>query len=335
MEQIAVHEIPGFRFGQVENIEGGTGCTVILCPDGAVTGVDVRGGSPGTRDTDALDPVCNREVVHSVVLTGGSAFGLDAAGGVMRRLEEAGIGRDVSVTVVPNVCSAVLFDLKFGDPKIRPDVAMGYAACEEALKGLPFLEGNHGAGTGCLVGKVCGPDYGVKGGIGACAYRQGDLMVGAVVACNAMGNVMENGRVLAGARNPENTGFVDAETWMVENRLEQWDVFSGKFVGQNTVIGCVVTNAALHKGQANKLAAVAQNGVARAVRPANATFDGDTMFAMCSGQVSVDPDVVGILAARAVEQAIIRSVRAAESLHGRVALRDLPFGAMFEERKEQ
>ena len=333
MEQIAVHEIPGFRFGQVENIRGGTGCTVILCPQGAVTGVDVRGGSPGTRDTDALNPVCNREFVHSVVLTGGSAFGLDAAGGVMRRLEEAGIGRDVSVTVVPNVCSAVLFDLKFGDPKIRPDVAMGYAACEEALKGLPFLEGNHGAGTGCLVGKVCGPDYGVKGGIGACAYRQGDLMVGAVVACNAMGNVMENGRVLAGARNPENTGFVDAETWMVENRARQWDVFSGKFVGQNTVIGCVVTNAALNKGQAAKLAAVAQNGLARAVRPANATFDGDTMFAMCAGNVSADPDVVGILAARAVEQAIIRSVRAAETLHDRVALRDLPFGAMFEERK--
>ena len=333
MEQIQVHEIPGFRFGQVETIEGGTGCTVILCADGAVTGVDVRGGSPGTRDTDALDPVCNREVVHSVVLTGGSAFGLDAAGGVMRRLEEAGIGRDVGVTVVPNVCAAVLFDLKFGDSGIRPDLAMGYAAAEEALKGLPFREGNHGAGTGCLVGKVNGPDYGVKGGIGACAYRQGDLMVGAVVACNAMGDVVENGTILAGARNPENTGFVDAEAWMVENRDRQWDVFTGKFVGQNTVIGCVMTNAALNKGQANKLAAVAQNGIARAVRPAHCTFDGDTVFAMCAGSVSADPDVVGILAARAVETAIQRGIRAAESLHGRVALRDLPFGALYEEKK--
>ncbi len=333
MEQIAVHEIPGFKFGQVEDIEGGTGCTVILCPEGAVTGVDVRGGSPGTRDTDALNPVCNREFVHSVVLTGGSAFGLDAAGGVMKRLEEARIGRDVLVTVVPNVCAAVLFDLKVGQTSVRPDYAMGYAACEEALKGLPFQEGNHGAGTGCLVGKVCGPEYGMKSGIGAFAYRQGDLVVGAVVACNAMGDVMENGRILAGARNPENTGFVDAETWMVENRLRQLDVFSGKFVGENTVIGCVMTNAALNKGQANKLASVAQNGIARAVRPANATFDGDTMFAMCSGQVSADPDVVGILAARAVENAIIRAVRTAESLHGRIALRDLPYGAMFEEQK--
>jgi len=333
MEQIAVHEIPGFQFGQVEDMEAGTGCTVILCPTGAVTGVDVRGGSPGTRDTDALDPVCNREFVHSVVLTGGSAFGLDAAGGVMKRLEEAGIGRDVGITVVPNVCAAVLFDLKFGRTDVRPDLAMGYSACERALEAQPFQEGNHGAGTGCVVGKVCGPERGMKGGIGACAYRQGDLMVGAVVACNAMGDVLEQGRILAGARNPENTGFVDAETWMVENRLRQLDVFSGKFVGENTVIGCVVTNAALNKGQAKKLAAVAQNGLARAVRPANATFDGDTMFAMCAGQVSADPDVVGILAARAVENAIIRSVRMAESLHGRVALRDLPFGAIYEERK--
>ena len=333
MEEIKIHEIPGFQFGQAEDIAGGTGCTVILCRDGAVTGVDVRGGSPGTRDTDALDPVCNRELVHSVVLTGGSAFGLDAAGGVMRKLEEERIGRDVQITVVPNVCAAVLFDLKFGKGNIRPDIAMGYAAAQEALKGLPFREGNHGAGTGCLVGKVCGPDYGVKGGIGAFAYQQGDLMVGAVVACNAMGDVVEDGEILAGARNPENTGFVDAETWMVANRTRQWDVFSGKFVGQNTVIGCVVTNAALNKGQANKLAAVAQNGIARAVRPAHCTFDGDTMFAMCSGQVSADPDVVGILAARAVEKAIQRSVRAAESLHGRIALGDLPFGAMAEEQK--
>ena len=333
MEQLAVHEIPGFLFGQVEDLEGGTGCTVILCPEGAVTGVDVRGGSPGTRDTDALDPVCNRAFVHSVVLTGGSAFGLDAAGGVMRRLEEERIGRDVGITVVPNVCAAVLFDLKTGDPAVRPDVAMGYAACGEALKGRPFLEGNHGAGTGCTVGKLCGAERGMKSGIGAFAIRQGDLMVGAVVACNAMGDVLENGRILAGARDPENTGFTGCEDWLVENRTRQLDVFSGRFVGENTVIGCVVTNAALNKGQANKLASVAQNGVARAVRPANATFDGDTMFAMCGGTVTADPDVVGILAARAVETAICRAVRAAESRYGRVALRDLPFGAMAEEKK--
>lgn len=326
MEKIEIHEIPGFLFGQAEDLAAGTGCTVILCPEGAVTGVDVRGGSPGTRDTDALDPVCNREVVHSVVLTGGSAFGLDAAGGVMKKLEEERIGRDVSVTVVPNVCAAVLFDLKCGSMEVRPDSAMGYAACEDALKGQPFREGNFGAGTGCTIGKIRGAEYAMKGGIGACAFRQGELMVGAIVACNAMGDVLENSRIIAGARNDDDTGFADTEAWLVSNGQRQRDIFSGKYVGENTVIGCVVTNAAMTKSQAAKLAAVAQNGIARAVRPANATFDGDCMFAMCRGTVSFDPDAVGILAAKAVEEAIIRSVRKAQSLHGRVALCDLPFG---------
>lgn len=325
MEKIAIHEIPGFSMGQVEDLEAGTGCTVILCRSGAVTGVDVRGGSPGTRDTDALDPVCNREHVHSVVLTGGSAFGLDAAGGVAKKLEEEGIGRDVMVTVVPNVCAAVLFDLKFGRMDVRPDLAMGYAACEKALEGGPFLEGNHGAGTGCTVGKIRGPQFAMKGGIGACAYRQGDLMVGAIVACNAMGDVLESGKIIAGARNDDDTGFADSEGWLIANGRRQKDIFSGKFVGENTVIGCVITNAGLNKNQANKLAAVAQNGIARAVRPANATFDGDAIFAMCRGNVPADPDAVGSMAARAVEEAIVRSVRMAETLHDRIALQDLPF----------
>ena len=170
MERMMIHEIPGFSFGQVQDLAAGTGCTVILCPEGGVTGVDVRGGSPGTRDTDALNPVCNREVVHAVVLTGGSAFGLDAAGGVMKKLEEVGVGRDVMVTVVPNVCAAVLFDLKFGSMEIRPDGAMGYAACEAALRELPFQEGNFGAGTGCTIGKIRGAQFSMKGGIGACAF---------------------------------------------------------------------------------------------------------------------------------------------------------------------
>ena len=326
MERISIHEIPGFCFGQEQDQEAGTGCTVILCPDGAVTGVDVRGGSPGTRDTAALDPVCNRAVVHSVVLTGGSAFGLDAAGGVMKKLEEERIGRDVMVTVVPNVCAAVLFDLKFGRMDVRPDIAMGYAACTRALEGEALREGNFGAGTGCTIGKLLGADCSMKGGIGAAAFREGDLMVGAVVACNAMGDVLDQGSILAGARNHENTGFADSEAWLVAHGQRQKDIFSGKFVGENTVIGCVMTNAALNKSQAAKLAAVAQNGIARAVRPANATFDGDCMFAMCRGDVPVDPDAVGILAARAVEAAIVRSVCEAESLHGWPAVRDLPFG---------
>ena len=196
MERIELHEIPGFSFGQVQDVAAGTGCTVILCPQGAVTGVDIRGGSPGTRDTAALDPLCNRSVVHAVVLTGGSAFGLDAAG---------------------------------------------------ALQGGPLQEGNFGAGTGCTVGKIRGAKFAMKGGIGCCAYRQGDLMVGAVVACNAMGDVWDHGQIIAGARNDENTGFANSEEWLIAHGERQLDVFSEKFVGQNTVIGCVVTNAALTK----------------------------------------------------------------------------------------
>ena len=187
-------------------------------------------------------------------------------------------------------------------------------------------EGNFGAGTGCTVGKIRGAKFAMKGGIGCCAYRQGDLMVGAVVVCNAMGDVWDHGQIIAGARNDENTGFANSEEWLIAHGERQLDVFSEKFVGQNTVIGCVVTNAALTKPQTAKLAAVAQNGIARAVRPANATFDGDSMFAMACGSVPADPDAVGILAARAVEEAICRGVRAAESLHGRPAIRDLPFG---------
>ena len=225
MERIELHEIPGFSFGQVQDVAAGTGCTVILCPQGAVTGVDIRGGSPGTRDTAALDPLCNRSVVHAVVLTGGSAFGLDAAGGVMKKLEEEKIGRDVLVTVVPNVCAAVLFDLKFGAMDVRPDGAMGYAACEAALQGGPLQEGNFGAGTGCTVGKIRGAKFAMKGGIGCCAYRQGDLMVGAVVACNAMGDVWDHGQIIAGARNDENTGFANAEEWLIAHGERQLDVF--------------------------------------------------------------------------------------------------------------
>jgi L-aminopeptidase/D-esterase-like protein len=202
---------------------------------------------------------------------------------------------------------------------------MGYAACEKALEGGPFQEGNHGAGTGCTVGKIRGPQFAMKGGIGACAYRQGDLMVGAIVACNAMGDVLEKGKIIAGSRNDDDTGFADSEEWLIANGRRQKDIFSGKFVGENTVIGCVITNAALNKAQANKLAAVAQNGIARAVRPANATFDGDAIFAMCRGTVPADPDAVGSMAARAVEEAIVCSVKMAETLHDRVAICDLPF----------
>ncbi len=305
----------------------GTGCTVILCPQGAVTGVDIRGGSPGTRDTAALDPLCNRSVVHAVVLTGGSAFGLDAAGGVMKKLEEEKIGRDVLVTVVPNVCAAVLFDLKFGAMDVRPDGAMGYAACEAALQGGPLQEGNFGAGTGCTVGKIRGAKFAMKGGIGCCAYRQGDLMVGAVVACNAMGDVWDHGQIIAGARNDENTGFANSEEWLIAHGERQLDVFSEKFVGQNTVIGCVVTNAALTKPRRrSSLPWPPEQASPAPSVPPTPPLMGTVCSPWPAAASPPSPDAVGILAARAVEEAICRGVRAAESLHGRPAIRDLPFG---------
>ncbi|MPM74800.1 putative aminopeptidase [bioreactor metagenome] len=319
MEEIAITEIPGFLLGHAQNREAGTGCTVILCPEGAVAGADVRGGSPGTRDTDALDPVNNRKVIHGVLLSGGSAFGLDAAGGVMRYLEERGIGRDVGVTYVPNVCAAILFDLKCGSAAVRPDAAMGYEACRSA-GAAPFPDGNHGAGTGATVGKILGHNHAMKGGIGSFAWREGELTVGAVVAVNCVGDVYDRaeGRLIAGVRGADGRTLIGSEEIIVSQYADRADFYSG-----NTVLGCVVTNARLSKAQAKKLASVAQNGIARAVSPAHSVYDGDTVFAMCAGQVDAALDAVAILAARAVEQAILRAVRAAEAAYGHPACRDL------------
>ena len=323
MRVVDINEIPGFSYGQAQNLEAGTGCTVILCEEGAVCGVDVRGGSPGTRETDALNPMCHREVVHAVLLTGGSAFGLDAAGGVMRCLEEAGIGRDVAVTKIPSVCAAVLFDLKCGEAYFRPDMAMGYEACERALRKEAFQSGCFGAGTGATIGKFIGLEHAMKGGIGAVAIQEGDLLVGAVIAVNCIGDVTENGTILAGCRDKESRRFLDSEQKMLERYRMEKDVFSGVTKEENTVIGCIMTNVILDKAQTNKLASIGQNGVARVVRPAHATFDGDTIFAMSSKKVQANPDAVGILGARAVERAMWKAVREAVSMHGFPALRDM------------
>lgn len=319
MTEIRIEKIPGFQIGHEENFAAGTGCTVILCEGGAVAGVDVRGGSPGTRETDALNPVNNRKEIHAVLLAGGSAFGLDAAGGVMRYLEERGVGRSVGVTRVPNVCAAILFDLKCGDSKIRPDAEMGYRACRNAGAG-PLLQGCVGAGTGCTVGKVKGHEFAMKGGIGLCALREGELMVGAVAAVNCVGDVFDNklGRAVAGVLSRDKKSIADTEELILAGYAKETDFFSG-----NTVLGCVITNAKLSKAEANKLASVGQNGLARAIRPAHSVFDGDTLFTMCTGEVAATPDAVGILAVRAVERAILSAVKRAEPLFGYPAYRNL------------
>lgn len=310
MDKITIGEIHGFRIGQAQDIKAATGCTVIICEKGAVCGVDVRGGSPVTRDTDALNPVNNREKVHAVVLSGGSSFGLDAASGVMKYLEENNIGRDVGVTVIPNVSSAILFDLKCGDYRIRPSASMGYEACIEAYKNTMWQSGNYGAGTGATLGTTLGIERAMKGGIGSCALRHDNLMLGVVIAVNCVGDIydFEAGQIIAGIRSDNEKEFYSSEKAILEKYNIREDLFSG-----NTVIGTIITNANLSKSQATKLAAVAQNGIARVVRPAHTMYDGDTIFALCTGEIDSTIDAVGILACRAVEAAILDAVKSANS----------------------
>ena len=240
MERIELIQLTDFLVGQAQDETAMTGCTVIIAPEGAACGVDVRGGSPGTRDTDALDPVCNRKVVHAVVLSGGSSFGLDAAGGVMELLEERRIGRDVGVTVVPNVCEAILFDLHCGASRVRPDKAMGRLAGENALARQPFRSGNYGAGTGATIGKSLGLKNAMKGGVGAAAFRQGELMVGAVFAVNCVGDVLENGEIIAGVRKDEGLEFYGSEQAILDSYAVETDLFQAAkddADGSNTIIG--------------------------------------------------------------------------------------------------
>jgi L-aminopeptidase/D-esterase-like protein len=250
------------------------------------------------------------------MLSGGSAFGLDAATGVMRSLEERGIGFDVGITRVPLVCEAILFDLWCGDSKVRPNAEMGYRATENAFENMGFRSGNYGAGTGATVGHYRGAKFAMKGGIGAAAYQTGELKVGAIVAVNCRGDVIENGKIIAGTRGEDGKGFADSEAII----LEGWNSTNNHWVGTNTVIGCVITNAKMDKGAVGKLAAHAQNGIANVVRPPQSTADGDTMFAMACGDVLADRDAIGVLARRAVEAAIHDGVKSARSFAGYPAM---------------
>lgn len=312
-------DIAGIEIGHAQDFTAATGCTVILCRQGAVAGVDVRGGAPGTRETDVLNPVNMVDKVQAVLLAGGSAFGLDAAAGVMQYLEEQGAGFDVGVTKVPIVAGAVLFDLTCGDYRIRPDKAMGYAACLAAGPVVP--EGSVGAGTGATVGKVYGIGQAMKGGIGACCLTAGTLLVGAIVAVNCLGDVINpaDGKILAGACSEEPFQFLNCEQGLIDRYEQQAGLFTG-----NTTIGAVVTNAVLTKSQANKVASMAHNGYARTIRPAHTLLDGDTIFTLATGQTAANVNAVGILAAQAVEQAVIRAVTQAAPLAGFTCCRDLP-----------
>ncbi|MBI9077323.1 MAG: P1 family peptidase [Desulfatibacillum sp.] len=320
MENTFFSELKSIRVGHAQDLEAGTGCTVIICDKGATPGVDVRGGAPGTRETDALDPVNLVDKVHAVVLSGGSAFGLDASTGVMAYLEEQGVGFDVGVTKVPIVAQAVLFDLFTGTHTIRPDREMGLAACKAAAVGNP-KEGNVGAGTGASVGKLLGMDRAMKGGLGVSMLRQGDLLVGAIMAVNCLGDVVDpkKGHILAGLLKEDKKSFASTETAMAEF-YNQDSIFPG-----NTSIGVVVTNGILQKPQAAKIASMAHNGIARTMSPAHTMVDGDTLFVMATGEQKAEPSVVGMMAARAVEKAVIRAITQAGSLYGLPCYRDYFF----------
>lgn len=312
MREIEFTAIGGIRTGNAEELEAATGCTVVICEAGATAGVDVRGGAPGTRETDLLNPVNLVQKVHAILLTGGSAFGLDAAAGVMQYLEERKIGFDVRVARVPIVCAAVLFDLAVGDPLVRPDREMGYRACLNA-GAAPFRSGSVGAGTGASVGKISGMERAMKGGLGSFALEVEGLQVGALVAVNCLGDVVDplTGEKLAGALGDDGRTLADTEEIMIRALAEKRDLFSG-----NTTIGVVATNAALTKAQAAKLASMAQNGYARTMRPAHSMVDGDTIFALATGGMEADLSVVGLLAARVMERAVVAAVKNAESLCG-------------------
>ncbi len=319
----SIVDVPGIEIGHAQNEDALTGCTVILARKGAVAGVDQRGGAPGTRETDLLNPINLVSKVHAILLSGGSAFGLDAATGVMRYLEEKKIGFDVGVARVPIVPAAVLFDLAIGNADIRPNAKMGYQAAASASAENTEV-GNIGAGTGATVGKILGMQNAMKAGLGTASIEiGGGVIVGAVVAVNAFGDVIspQTGEILAGARSAQFGPIKIGEKGGFANTLEVMKTFTGRTemkiaTHSNTVIGAVATNAKLTKAEATKVAQMAQDGLARTIRPAHTMLDGDTIFALSTGNKKADASTLGAFAAEAMAQAILRGIEEAESAGG-------------------
>jgi L-aminopeptidase/D-esterase-like protein len=318
-----ITDVQGVKVGHFTDSRRPTGCTVLLFENGATAGVDVRGAAPGTRETDLLNPVNSVQKVQAILLAGGSAFGLDAAGGVVRYLEEHGLGYRVGPIVVPIVPAAILFDLGVGDPKIRPTAESGYKACQGATAGK-VEEGNVGAGAGATVGKMFGAKQAMKSGLGTSSIHVGKtgIVVGAVVAVNAVGDVSDpkTGRIIAGARKPDGSGFLDSMLQIREGRLVEVPA------GVHTCIGVVATNVAFDKAQITKVAQMAHDGLARCVNPVHTPNDGDTIFAVATGAIPArgDHGAIGALAAEAMAEAVVRAVMNARGLPGLPSYRDLP-----------
>ena len=319
MREIPVTQI-GVKIGQAEDTAGGTGCTIFICEEGMRAGLDVRGGGPASRESELLKPLASAQVIHAIVLAGGSAFGLGTANGVMSYLEKRGIGFDVGVTKVPLVVQSDLFDLTVGDAFARPDAAMGFEAAKRALEAPNYRDGNYGAGCGATVGKCEGMDFCMKTGIGSYAVELGPLKIGAVVAVNAFGDIFDwkTGQKVAGLLTKDKKGFRSTVDMMKERVVP----VDNRFVG-NTTLAVVITNADLNKTQLCKIAGMAHDGYARSIRPVHTSVDGDSIYAVSAGDVKADQDLVGTLAAEVMSEAILRAVFSAESAYGFVSAKDL------------
>ena len=325
-----ITDVPGIKVGHAQDFDGITGCTVVLCEKGAVAGVDQRGGAPGTRETDAIRPLHLVSKIQAIMLAGGSAYGLDAASGAMKYLEEKGLGFDAGVAKVPIVPSAILFDLAIGKATVRPDAAMGYQACVNASESA-VAQGCVGAGTGAIAGNALGPKQATKSGIGSASMDiGGGVIVGALIAVNPFGDVYDpaTDRIIAGTRSISKGLIKIGEKTVFANTKSLLKTFLGKTAlsfasSHNTVIGVVATNAALDREEANFLAQMAQDGFPLAIRPTHTLFDGDTLFALSTGNAHVDVNIIGAFAVDVVAKAIVNAVENAVSLGNLPSLHEL------------
>ena len=311
--EIPVTEVAPVRIGQVEDTEAATGCTVLIAENGMAAGLDVRGGGPASRESQLLNPLMAAQTIHAVVLSGGSAYGLGTANGVMQYLEEKGFGYDTGYALVPLVVQADLYDLSVGNPKKRPDASMGYEAARLAFEAPNYRDGNYGAGCGATVGKIAGMDTCMKSGIGSYAVQVGELKIGAVAVVNALGDVFDwkTGEQIAGLLT-EDKKALRSTTEVMEQSIAAVD---NKFTG-NTTLAVIITNAKFDKTQLCKIAAMGHDGMARSIRPVHTSADGDSIFALSAGEVEADQDLVGALGAEMISEAIIRAVENAESAYG-------------------
>lgn len=321
LTEISLTEVGGFQIGHADDPEALTGCTAILFDECSPAGVDVRGGGPASRETPLLNPLADAKGLHALLLSGGSAFGLDAGGGVMKYLEERKIGFDVGVTHVPLVCTSCLFDLGVGRMDVRPDAAMAYRACENASRDT-VPEGNVGAGMGCSVGKYRGISRAMKSGLGTYAVQIGKIKIGAVVAVNALGDIydIDTGERIAGLRSADGRTLGCTEDEILSDIAGVSNLFSRN---TNTTIGAILTNGAFDKSQLTKIAGMTHNGYARTIRPVHTTADGDSIYAISTGKEPADLNVVGTIAAYVMGRAIGRAVRAADGKGGLPAAKDL------------